>query len=78
MLHTAHRTDPRRLRGEIETALAAVAGEYRDRIEVAASAGGIVTLTGTVPSRALRRRVVALAWGVTGVQQVVNRLRVEG
>ena len=78
MPHTAHRTDPRRLRGEIERALAGTLGDLGDRVEVAASAGGIVTLTGTVRSDAVRRRVAAVAWTAPGVGEVLNLIRVDG
>jgi len=37
---------------------------------------GIVTLAGTVPSSAVRSRAALDAWGVIGVNQVINRLSV--
>jgi osmotically-inducible protein OsmY len=37
---------------------------------------GVVTLTGTVPSAAIRQTVVAAARGVSGVDRVIDRLSV--
>jgi hyperosmotically inducible periplasmic protein len=40
------------------------------------TSGGIVTLSGTVPSEAIRRKAIADARSVDGVKQVLDKLSV--
>jgi osmotically-inducible protein OsmY len=62
----------------------AITGAFRrnaalgaDALSVEASAGGLVTLSGTVSSWAAHDQAVAAAWFAAGVTQVDDRIRVQ-
>jgi osmotically-inducible protein OsmY len=76
MIRTQHRTDPRRLETTVLDVLAHGGLSDTDKVEVTASAGGIVTLTGTVRSKVRRHLLATAAWTAPGVKEVVNLLRV--
>jgi hyperosmotically inducible protein len=65
------------LQARVQTALAAQTGINALKIGVSAH-DGVVVLTGTVPNGTVRTLAVQTAQGVSGVQRVIDRLKVQG
>jgi hypothetical protein len=72
----AYRRSAERIREDVSDRLTDDHEVDASRIEVAVS-GGEVRLSGSVDSRAAKRRAEDIAWSVAGVTQVQNDLRVE-
>lgn len=72
--------DPQRTRRDIEAAVGVVLGRNArlrgHHITASAAADGLVTLTGAVATRALRREVELACWTVPGVWTLHDDLQV--
>ena len=68
-------TSDTRLKVQVVAAITAQAGVNVLHVSTDVH-GGIVTLSGTVPSASIEQTIVKAAAGVSGVKRVVNRLRV--
>jgi osmotically-inducible protein OsmY len=65
------------LAGRVASAIAAQTGINVLRISTTAKSG-VVTLRGTVPTKAIEQTVIGTARGVSGVRAVVSQMRVGG